>query len=602
MSTETEVLRKDRDALLAELRLAGADFRGDGRSMKCCFHDDGSPSAGIYLDEKDGAWKFKCHACSFGGDIFDVMAKRQNRTPADVLREMAKQSAPTPKQPAMAQETKKTTVYATLEKLKEAVAYSDHEKGGSIKGTYIYAHPETQEPELVVMRVERADKSKTFRQAHKTPEGFVMKAPAGLLPIYNRSRLLESTKVIVVEGEKCVHELHRAGIVATTSAGGAGKAHLSDWNPLAGKIVYLWPDNDPADPKTGKRTGLEHMRQVMTELEKLEPAPVVYWINPDELDLPPKGDVVDYFQKLRTGTPSELKVAVEALMEFSEPTGPARQVLDEVEAEISGRRRTINFDWKALNKATRALKPGTVTILSGPPGATKSFFLLEGLCYLFKQGVKVAIMELEETRTFHLRRALAQHAMDSRLVDDEWCANNPDDARAIYQHHVDFLNTFGRCISDFPTGDITADALLEWVETQAKAGVRVIAIDPITAMDTGDKQWVADRKFLTKARQIVRDREASLVLVTHLKKGAQGNGLDDLAGGAAYPRFAQTVMCLEYNDERTRSFNKGMTTMDDVFNRRLHISKARNAPGQGLVIAYHFNRENFCSREVGILD
>lgn len=51
--------------------------------------------------------------------------------------------------------------------------------------------------------------------------------------------------VIVCEGEWCADALAKAGALATTS-GAADSAGKTDWRPLAGRTVTIWPDNDEA--------------------------------------------------------------------------------------------------------------------------------------------------------------------------------------------------------------------------------------------------------------------------------------------------------------------------------------------------------------------
>jgi hypothetical protein len=67
-------------------------------------------------------------------------------------------------------------------------------------------------------------------------------------PLYNLPELLASpqTSVIVTEGEKKADAVPRffPGHVGTTSMGGANAAKLSDWRPLAGRNVVIWPDHD----------------------------------------------------------------------------------------------------------------------------------------------------------------------------------------------------------------------------------------------------------------------------------------------------------------------------------------------------------------------
>lgn len=57
--------------------------------------------------------------------------------------------------------------------------------------------------------------------------------------------MLKPDQVVVVEGEKCAQTLIDAGICATTAMHGANApVDKTDWSPLAGKVVIIWPDKD----------------------------------------------------------------------------------------------------------------------------------------------------------------------------------------------------------------------------------------------------------------------------------------------------------------------------------------------------------------------
>jgi putative DNA primase/helicase len=70
-------------------------------------------------------------------------------------------------------------------------------------------------------------------------------APPSPRPLYNQVGMLNADQVVLVEGEKCAKALIDAGICATTAMFGANApVDKTDWSPLAGKAVIIWPDND----------------------------------------------------------------------------------------------------------------------------------------------------------------------------------------------------------------------------------------------------------------------------------------------------------------------------------------------------------------------
>lgn len=64
-------------------------------------------------------------------------------------------------------------------------------------------------------------------------------------PLYNQPGMAASDTVILVEGEKCAQALIDLGLCATTAMQGASaQVEKTDWSPLAGKRVLIWPDQD----------------------------------------------------------------------------------------------------------------------------------------------------------------------------------------------------------------------------------------------------------------------------------------------------------------------------------------------------------------------
>ena len=70
-------------------------------------------------------------------------------------------------------------------------------------------------------------------------------APPEPRPLYNQPGIQDAAQVVLVEGEKCAQALIDAGVCATTAMHGANApVDKTDWSPLAGKAVLIWPDRD----------------------------------------------------------------------------------------------------------------------------------------------------------------------------------------------------------------------------------------------------------------------------------------------------------------------------------------------------------------------
>lgn len=108
-------------------------------------------------------------------------------------------------------------------------------------------------------------------------------------PLYNLHQLCDparqSERVILVEGEYKVDMLALRGILATTS-GGAQSVEATDLQPLAGRNVLIWADND--------KPGFEYAQHAADKLRAL--GCDVAFVDVAALSLPPKGDAVDWLK------------------------------------------------------------------------------------------------------------------------------------------------------------------------------------------------------------------------------------------------------------------------------------------------------------------
>jgi Protein of unknown function (DUF3987) len=111
------------------------------------------------------------------------------------------------------------------------------------------------------------DGEKTFRPlTWREGAGWQFEAWPNHRLLFNMPDLVSRPKawVVVCEGEKAAQAA--AAIfpdsVTTTSSGGAGAAARTDWSPLAGRSILIWPDHDAA--------GQKYARDVATILASLD--------------------------------------------------------------------------------------------------------------------------------------------------------------------------------------------------------------------------------------------------------------------------------------------------------------------------------------------
>ncbi len=207
-----------------------------GYMTNCVFHEDPNPSLSL-MKFPDGTWRYRCFGCGERGDPVQYVMKKEGMdfmTAVKSLSDLARTAPPRPH------------IVATYD-------YFDEQ------GTLLYQ----------AVRYEPKD----FRARRPNPD-YDMSVP-GSKPyiwdmcgvrrvLYRLPKLLmvpADTTIYYVEGEKDVETLERAGLVATTHAGGAGAFRDEYIKLLAKHRVVVVPDRDDAGMGLMRKVFAAHRAQ-----------------------------------------------------------------------------------------------------------------------------------------------------------------------------------------------------------------------------------------------------------------------------------------------------------------------------------------------------
>ena len=590
---ELSDIKSDLDRLVSELVKLGCDVR-DRSHIRCPLniHADAHGSFSVFMDKEIARWK--CHGCGNSGTIVDLLSIISRRPAEEICKELAGTNPPSAKP---VPQKKPAYVYKDEEALRVAICKRAADTGYELAAFWTY-YDVAENPVLITFRLNKIGDSTTkkFTQARKVEGGWINRNE-GVCPIYRAPAVSKAETVIVCEGEKCADILVLIGYEATTSAMGAGKAGRSDWSCLKGKKVIVWPDNDEVGRKHG-----EDVREILCGLDC-----DVRMIDATTLMLPEGGDAYDLLQRVKADgmtKRSQVVDLVDAIIATATKVEP--KAIVEFDGEMhevkTGGRIVIDTPWPILDRETQAMMPRNIVLLAGSPGASKSFMALQLMRHAIKRCTVSALM-LEDDRTFHMRRVLAQASGCAKVVENKWVEEHRDQYDKLREAHADELACMAQCINEVDRGGIDAKGLLLWLEKNAPVA-RVLVIDPISYMRRSKNGWLDDEEFLDGAHEIVKKHNTTLVLVTHPTKGGMGTGPVDMSlisGGTGYIRKPQTVLFIsKLSLEKKYTIGVSAGRSVESINRCVWVFKARNAPGYHM-LGYMFNGQSLSWRELGTI-
>jgi hypothetical protein len=576
VNDDTEV--QDRFALIEALESAGCKIKGS--TATCPWHDDATPSAQIKAP--NGHWRITCFKCDRFGDVHDIRALIAGRPVEDILKAKNKDTMPI----AATQRKPVEDNPLILADKKEVVAYC--QRAGQVRSWYIYGQKSA--PTLIVARIEQNNGSKkTFRQFTPTEGGYAAKNTnePGTLPLYRQDEVASLDTVLVVEGEKACEAAWQMGIPAVTSAMGSKNASWSDWSALAGKKVIIWPDND--------KPGAEYADEVSVILK--DHGCTIGRLDPSIMEMPVGGDIADLLERWG-GNPSTDEIdAVKTFIADAE-VGGAAAALAAWQAEVmAGKWQTLDMPQPVLGAMTRAMMPGAITLLCADPGAGKSWFTLQCMRFWNNNGHKTAVRMLEDDIRMHTSRILAQITGNDHS-NDRWVLNNPMVVAEDMLLHSPEIDRLGALITAESDDELPSHKdLIAWVEKKAKAGCRVVMLDPITAIKQGKEPWLQDFEVVMRLKSIAKKYGMSIVVCTHPRGTAKEPSLTGMAGGNAWPRFCHTALWLSQTPLTDIALHDESVVRSD---RIIHILKCRYGQGNKQKVAAIFD-DNCTIKELGMV-
>jgi hypothetical protein len=273
-------------------------------------------------------------------------------------------------------------------------------------------------------------------------------------------------------------------------------------------------------------------------------------------------------------------------------TGAADELKKFYEGVIDGTIYNVETPWPLLGELTQWFIPGTSTLIVGDPGIGKTYLLIQAMLHWIENGIPAAVYFIEKRRRFYTMRMIAYLEANSDFLNLVWIKNNPDAVRAAWERHRKIIDAVGRCIYSSNGRQVTLMDLMNWIRQMASAGKRVIGIDPLTAVAADAERWTKDDAFVVESEAIAEDHGASLVYITHSKKGNRPGAPTghDAAGGAAYYRFTDTLLWM-VNPKKPRTVElRGVNGNKFIQTPKVfwQIHKARLGPGTGMELAVDY--------------
>lgn len=368
-------------------------------------------------------------------------------------------------------------------------------------------------------------------------------------PLYNLPGIINSQHIIFVEGEKAAQALIDRGFTATTTLGGANApTKKTDWSPIEGKNITIWPDND--------ETGQTYAESVRKALIKAGAASINVTLQPQ--GKPRKWDAADAVEE---------GIDISAFLQDARPVDYLSPYMAYSLGSLLADRTPMPDD--LISK--RLLTPGGMLVIAGAPKVGKSDLVLS---FLVRMAAGVPFLEFESPRPLrilYLQAEIQKPYLSERLrlmdLSEDIIEKASNNLFITPQMRL-LLNEDGVAA----VKDIIAESFPD-------APPDVIVIDPIRNVfdggpndsGLGENDNNAMLFFLQERVERLRletNPDAGIILIHHTRKAMKGGGEDPfqtLSGASSLRGYYSSGMII-------------FRPQDDRSERCL-VFELRNGPG-----------------------
>ncbi len=354
-------------------------------------------------------------------------------------------------------------------------------------------------------------------------------------PLYNIPATLKAESVILCEGEKCADALNNMGHCAVSAMGGANAPiNKTDWSPLQGKDVLIWPDNDNA--------GKSYAQRVSLDLKKHGVRSVAMLLPPD--DKPEKWDAADAAAE-GFNVQAFLEKPVSGDHSFSPPKIKVRSVRDMLDDITPMPPDLIG---------PRILGAGDIGVIAGAPKVGKSDFIVSAAMHWAAGRPFLNMTVPRPLRVLYLQAEIGYYYLRERLRE-----TNPELQEDPYVlDNLAVSDKFNLILNDEGIEEFARICLTIFKDGPPD----ILILDPLRNIFDGGKDGASENdntamiEFFRNRVLVLQERvskEMAIILLHHTRKMQKKMFEEDpfqaLSGASAIRGFYTAGIILHKPDE-----------------------------------------------------